>query len=146
MDRNLFLYRFFGLVAAHFISDIPLNPAWLSRAKRKSSGIKQLGCLIGHCLIVTFVSYLFILGWRSRACIGIAAAVGACHFAVDYVRVRIEPVVYRDGVATIPKGRIISGRARGDWWQINRLRWWAVNIGDQVAHIVCIIAIVWLSS
>ena len=103
-----------------------------------------MGYLAGHCLIVTFVSYLFILGWRSRACIGIAAAVGAGHFAVDYARLWIEPVVYRDGVATIPKGTIICGRARGDWWRVNHLRWWAVNIGDQAAHILFILAILWL--
>ena len=142
MNYNLFL--FLGLVAAHVISDFPLNPNWLALGKRRERGFKRLGYLLCHCLIVALLSYIFILGWRSRACLFIAAAVGACHLAVDYARLWAEAVIYRGPAPTIPKGAVLSGRAEGDWWRRNRLKWWIINIGDQTAHLLCIAGIVWL--
>jgi hypothetical protein len=135
VDGHLILSGFIALAAAHFVADIPLNPAWLGRAKRKSRGAKRVWFLAGHCCIVAVVSYVFLLGWRSAALLFMAVAAGACHFLVDCARLWIEPRVYRD-----------PPRRGGDWWRVNRRRWWLVNIGDQAAHLACIAAIVWLSS
>lgn len=139
-DRHIALSLFIALAAAHFIADIPLNPAWLGRAKRKSGGAKRACFLAAHCCIVAAVSWFCILGWRSTALLFIAGAAGTCHFPVDWARLWIEPRVYRGPPSGIPP----EGRAKEEWWRVNRRRWWAVNIGDQAAHLVCIAAIVCL--
>jgi hypothetical protein len=130
---------FILLLFAHLVGDILFNCHKLAVLKRSANTGKQLGGLIIHCAIHSFLSGGFLL-LSDRLWLKGGLLVFAAHFFIDLNRSRVEINLYGPNRVFMTRSEFfawISGKT-SDSTKINiksLISWFTINFLDQGFHL-----------
>lgn len=137
------------LLAAHLVGDIVTYVPIISRTKRSPSVLAKVFATGTHATIHGLLAWVCLWGIDPGQKVTAAVGIGLLHFLVDFSRILIEGATVTRRKTFVLKRmdilRWVTGRSSFEVDSYMReyyLGWFLLNVGDQVAHLATIVAVV----
>ncbi len=133
---------FVRLLAAHLLSDIPLN---LFASEKRNGSVARRSMVLGaHTAIVFLTTLLFLVDRLNRAVLLCVLGISVAHFLIDFLRLSIERRVlpelperptYSKREDLVKVFRFLKG-PRAVWSEPGFPGWFLMNVLDQGLHLL----------
>jgi hypothetical protein len=129
------------LLISHAIGDVAISSKRLAVLKRDAKVGRQLAGIAIHCGFHAVASYIMLQLFGCAALLGAALVFGQ-HFIIDFVRCRIERLVWGPGKPFQTISGLVSKQDRAIKRDKKGFLIWGGILGtDQLAHLFCLLGI-----
>ncbi|MBD3242876.1 MAG: DUF3307 domain-containing protein [Chitinivibrionales bacterium] len=137
------------LVLAHLCGDLVTYSPMVSRAKRSRNPAFKILATALHAAVHGALAWVWLWGMNATLRTVLPLGIAFAHFSIDFTRILIENALMgRERPYVLKRKDVIkwlTGRASFEVDSYMRqyyVRWFLLNIGDQVAHLLSIIGLI----